>query len=162
MDSARLDGRFSPPLWSVIITLVTGGNHIKTNGIFPAPDAAARTGVPTVPDGLGFGEIRRPGLQILGLARCSSKTGRRTSISQTRRKYRLAQAAKGTWMKVGTRSAETGLIRPGRYVQSVAIGDSPADGSGNSAQSHGLRTGHLPQRRQSVTLNCFEKKQCQN
>lgn len=141
----------------MIIALVTGGNHIKQTEFSPPPfDAAARTGVPTVPDGLGFGEIDAQAYKFSVCGAVQLKNGQADV-------YFTNPEGNTVWLKLrvldesGNMLGETGLIRPGEYVRSVAIGDSPADGAAIQLKVMAYEPDTY-RSAGSVTLNCFLKR----
>lgn len=105
----------------MIIALVTGGNHIKQAEFTPPPfDAAAQTGVPVVPDSLGFGEIDAKAYKFSVCGAVQLKNGQADI-------YFTNPEGNTVWLKLrvldesGNALGETGLIRPGEYVKSVTI-----------------------------------------
>lgn len=138
----------------MIVALFVGGNPTKQAEFTPPPfDAAAQAGVPTVPDGLGFGEIDAQAYKFSVCGAVQLKNGQAEV-------YLTNPQENTVWMKLrvldesGNMLGETGLIRPGEYVQSVAIDAAPADGAAIQLKvmAYEPDTYHSAG---SVTLNCF-------
>jgi hypothetical protein len=113
----------------MIVALFVGESHTKQAEFTPPPfDAAAQTGVPTVPDGLGWGEIDAKAYKF-SVCGAMQLAGGQSDV------YFTNPEENTVWLKLrvldenGNVLGETGLIRPGEYVQSVTISSSPADGA---------------------------------
>ena len=86
------------------------------------------SGIPDVPEELGWQELT-PRHSRWGYAGLSYwKAARPTCGSPTRKEITFGSSC-GFWMKMGMFWVETGLIRPGEYVQSVTFDTAPAPGT---------------------------------
>ena len=86
------------------------------------------SGIPDVPEELGWQELDAQAFQV-GYAGLSYwKATRPTCGSPTRKEITFGSSC-GFWMKMGEILGETGLIRPGEYVQSVTFDTVPAPGA---------------------------------
>lgn len=91
----------------------------------PPFDAAALSGTPTVPDGLGYSELDCGGYKV-------SLCGK---MNESGSIYLTNPESNTVWLKVrvldekGSILGETGLVKPGEYVQTVALENAPKPGS---------------------------------
>lgn len=100
----------------------------ETGEFTPPPfDAAAEVGTPAVPDGLGWQELDA---KVFKVAVC----GRIVPSGDTADVWLTNPEDNTVWLKLRVLDAEgdvigeTGLIRPGEYVRSVALDRVPKDG----------------------------------
>ncbi|MBQ8835610.1 MAG: hypothetical protein IJ001_11925 [Oscillospiraceae bacterium] len=98
----------------------------KMGEFTPPPfDSAAVVGTPTVPDGLGYNELD---CQVYKVSLC----GKPTADGDI---YLTNPESNEVWLKVrildvgGNILGETGLVRPGEYVQTVALTTIPKSGT---------------------------------
>ena len=106
----------------MIIALVNGG---KQESFSPPPfDSAAQTGDPEVPQDAGYGEIDAKAFQFLAAGELTVQD-KKTDVWLTN------PETNAVWLKVrildeqGNILGESGLIRPGEYVQSVELSSVP-------------------------------------
>ena len=91
----------------------------------PPFDSGAVAGVPAVPDGLGYSELD---CKVYKVSLCGNLTADGTV-------YLTNPESNTVWLKVrvldekGSVLGETGLIRPGEYVQTVALTAVPGSGT---------------------------------
>ena len=112
---------------AMMICALTAQKKPQIAGEFTPPpfDDMAMFGTPTVPDGLGYGELD---CQAYKVSLCS-KLNANGDIWLTN------PESNEVWLKVrvldaeGNILGETGLIRPGEYVQSVLLTTAPKSGS---------------------------------
>lgn len=117
-----LGGVFVIALVVMIVALATPGTAPRGEFIPPAFDETARQGVPTVAEDLGYTELYQEGMAYR-VAVCGVPTVDGQSLSvyftnaQSNEKYLKLRVldAKGNIL------GETGLLRPGEYVQSVTL-----------------------------------------
>lgn len=96
-------------------------------GAFTPPpfDAAAQVGIPTVPDGLGYSELDCEAYKV-------SLCGRLTAQGDL---WLTNPESNQVWLKVrvldgsGNILGETGLVRPGEYIQTVTLTAIPKAGT---------------------------------
>lgn len=112
-------------LAGMIVSLAVTGQAEFT----PPPfDQSAQTGTPVVPEGLGWGELDAQAFRV-GVCGVFHVQGGAADV------YLTNPASNGVWLKLrvldgeGNILGETGLIRPGEYVQSVAIASAPESGA---------------------------------
>ena len=116
----------------LVLCAFTLGCKKEPQFVPPAFDAAAVQGTPTVPDGLGYNELDAKG--IYKVAVCGEVTAQdgKADIWLTN------PASNNVWLKLRIYNAETnellgetGLIKPGEYVQSVTFyeGRTPESGT---------------------------------
>lgn len=96
----------------------------------PPFDAAAQNGTPTVPDGLGYNEVYKE-----GMAYRASICGEIRIDEQGKAKVYLTNPESNTlWIKLrildeaGKTLGETGLIKPGQYLEEVTFQTLPNSG----------------------------------
>ena len=116
----------------VAMVIILGVTSVPKRGEFTPPpfDPSATVGTPTVPDGLGWGEIAPEGgsfsISLCGVVK--QENGKadiwltNPSKNNVLIKVRILDAE-------GNILGETGLVRPGEYVQSVTIADPLAAGT---------------------------------
>ena len=104
------------------VTLLTSERG-DGDGFIPPPfEAAAVAGTPDVPAELGYSRIYREGMDFSAWV-----CGNVTADGQIATVYLTNPAENDLWMKLrlldaeGTVLGETGLIRPGEYVERVAL-----------------------------------------
>ena len=94
----------------------------------PAFDATAVAGTPTVPDGMGYGEIDAKGVYLFSVCGMVKVVDGKADVWFT------SPDSNTVWLKLriqsesGTILGETGLIKPGEYVQSATFTTTPAAG----------------------------------
>lgn len=111
----------------VMIFALTGQKEPQAAGEFTPPpfDSAAVVGTPAVPDGLGYSELD---CQVYKVSLCG-KPGANGDIWLTNPETNTV------WLKVrvldekGNILGETGLLRPGEYVRTVALSAVPKSGT---------------------------------
>lgn len=114
----------------VVMTAALAANTIQKQKEFTPPpfEAAAVSGTPDVPEGLGWSELDA---QAFKAAVCGVITAEDGSADV----WLTNPETNEVWLKLrvldleGTVLGETGLIRPGEYVQSVAFTEVPESGS---------------------------------
>lgn len=93
----------------------------------PPFDETAELGTPAVPDGLGWGELDAQAFRVSVCGVFAAQNG-------TADVYLTSPASNAVWLKLrvidgaGKVLGETGLIRPGEYVRSVALDREPESG----------------------------------
>lgn len=111
----------------MIAVLVFGGKTEQTDFTPPSFDPSAVQGVPDVPDGLGYGELDAKAFK-------ASVCGAVILNGDTADVWLTNPEENTVWLKLrvsdaqGNTLGETGLIKPGEYVQSVAFSTPPEDG----------------------------------
>lgn len=116
---------------AMISALVISGNK-TTHGSFVPPefDSCAETGIPNVPDHLGYSEIYQEGMDFR-VHIC----GKAMVTEQQAELFFTNDAENHVWMKLrlldekGNIIGETGLIRPGEYIRMVKLCHTPSEGS---------------------------------
>ena len=111
----------------VMVVALTGQKQPQVAGEFTPPpfDTAAVVGIPDVPDGLGYSELD---CKVYKVSLCG-KLGADGQIWLT------TPESNEVWLKVrildakGNILGETGLVRPGEYVQTVALTTIPKSGT---------------------------------
>ncbi len=100
----------------------------QENAFVPPPfDDNAQTGTPEVPEGLGWEELDAESYKFSVCGVFAPEDGKADV-------WLTDPADSGVWLKLrvldgnGTVLGQTGLIRPGEYVQSVALDITPDDG----------------------------------
>lgn len=94
----------------------------------PSFDSAAHTGTPTVPDGLGWQELDAKAYKV-GVCGKIIPNGNIADV------WLYNSTENTVWLKLrvldanGNTLGETGLIRPGEYVQSVTLHTVPETGT---------------------------------
>lgn len=118
-------------LMGVSVLLVACDDQDKNpNAAFVPPpfDAAAVQGTPAVPEGLGWNELNANDVYKVSVCGVVKLQGDRADIWLT------SPATNTVWLKVrvlnekGETLGETGLIKPGEYVQSVTFTKLPKVG----------------------------------
>lgn len=110
-----------------MILALTAQKQPQIAGEFTPPpfDSAAKVGTPAVPDGLGYSELD---CQVYRVSLCG-KLGEGGDIWLTN------PESNEVWLKVrvldenGIILGETGLVRPGEYVQTVKMTSVPKSGT---------------------------------
>ena len=111
----------------VMVFALTAQKQPQAAGEFTPPpfDSAAVVGTPTVPDGLGYSELD---CQAYRVSLCGK-------LSASGHIWLTNPESNAVWLKVrvldekGNILGETGLIRPGEYVQTVALATVPKSGT---------------------------------
>lgn len=108
----------------MVIMLVTSGSG---RSFTPPPfDPAAQTGTPDVPKSAGYGDLDAGDFKFYASGNLTAESGK-TDIWLTN------PAENNIWLKVRLLDenenvlGESGLIRPGEYVQSIALDNTPQD-----------------------------------
>ena len=113
---------------AVMVLALTRQEEIPTEmGEFTPPpfDTAAVVGIPDVPDGLGYSELD---CQVYKVSLCGK-------LNADGDIYLTNPESNEVWLKVrildvgGNILGETGLVRPGEYVQTVALTTIPKSGT---------------------------------
>lgn len=115
----------------VLATAIAMSNPRRTVGEFVPPEfePAAVSGVPEVPEELGYAELYQD-----GMAYRVSVCGEPLAGEKNLTVYFTNTGSNEKYLKLrvlderGDTLGETGLLRPGEYVQSVALNRSLADG----------------------------------
>ena len=112
----------------MVLILVLGGRTEKLPFTPPPFDSAARAGVPTVDEHLGWSEINAEQFTF-------SVCGEVILQGDTADVWLTNPQSNTVWLKLrvldaeGNILGETGIIRPGEYVQSVTFTSLPKDGA---------------------------------
>lgn len=112
---------------AVMIFALTAQKQPQIAGEFTPPslDSAAMVGIPTVPDGLGYSELD---CQAYKVSLCGK-------LSESGDIWLTNPESNEVWLKVrvldanGNILGETGLVRPGEYVQTVKLTSVPKSGT---------------------------------
>lgn len=115
---------------SIVVMIVTLCYHKSEMGEFVPPsfDEAAQTGIPVVPDGLGWQELDATAFKV-------SVCGKIIPNGVSADVWLTNPENNTVWLKLrvldknGTILGETGLIRPGEYVQTVTLDTMPKAGT---------------------------------
>lgn len=115
---------------SIVVMIVTLCYHKSEMGEFVPPsfDEAAQTGIPVVPDGLGWQELDATAFKV-------SVCGKIIPNGMSADVWLTNPENNTVWLKLrvldknGTILGETGLIRPGEYVQTVTLDTMPKAGT---------------------------------
>lgn len=105
---------------AVMILALTVGNQTESSFSPPPFDSAAQTGVPTVPQNAGYGEMDAKAFRFSAAGGLTTESGR-VDVWLTN------PTDNSVWLKArildksGKTLGESGLIRPGEYVQSVKL-----------------------------------------
>lgn len=114
---------------AMVIALIRPAEPQKGAFVPPAFDAAAIEGVPTVPEELAWLEVSQEGMSFSAHV-CAEVIIENNSADL----YFTSAAENEVWLKLrvldseGNILGETGLIKPGEYVQSVSFETQPKDG----------------------------------
>ena len=111
----------------VMVVALTGQKQPQVAGEFTPPpfDSAVVVGTPTVPDGLGYNELD---CQVYKVSLCGK-------LKADGNIYLTNPESNEVWLKVrvldekGNILGETGLVRPGEYVQTVELTTIPKSGT---------------------------------
>ena len=113
----------------MFVALSTSGRQTQTAEFTPPPfDDTAQTGTPTVPEELGWGELDAQAFKV-------SVCGVFTPENGSADIYLTSPESNTVWLKLRVMDAdgnilgETGLIKPGEYVQSVTLTETPKSGT---------------------------------
>ena len=104
----------------VMIFALTMGNQTESSFSPPPFDSAAQTGVPAVPQNAGYGELDAKAFRF-------SAAGELTAENGAVEVWLTNPVENTVWLKVrildkyGSKLGESGLIRPGEYVQTVKL-----------------------------------------
>lgn len=115
-------------LAAMVMALIFGGTQKAVPFTPPPFDEAAQTGTPEVPDDLGFGELDAKAFRA---SVCSVFAPENGAVDV----YLTSPEANTVWLKLrvlddeGNILGETGLIKPGEYVRSVALTTTPTSGA---------------------------------
>ena len=119
-------------IFVILATLVLGvvACREKQPEFVPPPfDEAAQAGTPTVPEGLGWEEIDANGLYRVSVCGVVTLNGNKSDV------YFTNPEGNNVWLKLrimdegGNILGQTGLIKPGEYVQSVTFDTVPEKGA---------------------------------
>lgn len=108
---------------SVVCMIIALRHTGKQSVAFTPPpfDAAAQTGMPQVPDELGWSEVEAPDVFSAHICGNVTVTGQSADI------YFTNSADNHVWLKLrvldseGNILGETGLLKPGQYVQKISF-----------------------------------------
>lgn len=112
----------------MILSLVFGKTQIQANFIPPAFDAQARQGIPKVPDEEGWAELDA---KLFRVCVC----GNIVPYDGAADIWLTNPAENDVWLKLrvltsqGEILGETGLIKPGQYVQTITLVEIPEAGT---------------------------------
>ena len=112
----------------MLIALTVGHKQVQEDFTPPAFDDNAIAGVPTVPDNLGWTELDCKAYKV-------SVCGQVVANGNSADLWLYNPESNTVWLKLrildekGNILGETGLLKPGEYVQSVILERIPADGS---------------------------------
>ena len=115
---------------AVVMLLALCLRHPRKTFTPPPFEPNAVTGTPTVPDDLGYGAPYKPGMAYR-FSVCGSVTAEGSEAVI----YLTNPADNDVWLKLrvldaeGNLLGETGLLRPGEYVRTVALTTVPAPGT---------------------------------
>ena len=113
----------------MIITLSLPKKAPQGNFIPPPFDGSAVKGEPSIPDGLGYAEPYREGMGF-----CAGLCGNIIIKDNTADIYFTNKAENEVWLMLritdenGALLAETGIVRPGEFIQSIQFKESPKNG----------------------------------
>lgn len=115
---------------SIVVMIATLSYQKSEMGEFVSPsfDEAAQTGVPNVPDGLGWQELDATAFKVSVCGKIILN-GMSTDVWLTNPESNTVWLKLRVLDKNGTILGETGLIRPGEYVQSVTLNTVPKTGT---------------------------------
>lgn len=108
--------------------LLFGKPGTEASFVPPPFDPAAQSGQPDVPAGLGYGEIDAKVFKVSICGKFSPSDGSADL-------WLTNHASNSVWLKLRVLDAdgrilvETGLIRPGEYVRSVTLQNTPTSGT---------------------------------
>lgn len=115
----------------MIAALAAGGKTGQVEFTPPPFETNAQTGTPEVPENLGYSQIYQDGMGFSAWV-CGNVTLNRNSADV----YFTNPETNTVWLKLriydeaGSILGETGLLRPGEYVQSVKFDPVPENGAG--------------------------------
>lgn len=132
----QTDKKFIIALWaagilcaaSLVFLLVSFNMAPRSPFVPPAFDPAAQVGTPEVPQELGWSQIQHPSLEY-SAAVCGVFL-----VEDSKADSYFTNLEGNAWLKLrildeaGNILGETGLIRPGEYVQSVTLDVLPSSG----------------------------------
>ena len=113
----------------MVIALLTGGGQKPAPFVPPEFESKAVSGVPDVPDGLGWSELD---VQVFRASVCGFIRLQDSAADI----WLTNPAGSKVWIKLrmldenGVVLGETGLLRPGEYVRSVTLNSVPKPGMG--------------------------------
>lgn len=113
-----------------VILIVTGKPSAEAPKFIPPKfDKNAVKGMPTVPDGLGWYEVYKTGMSFK-----ASVCGEIRIANRSAKIYFTNHEQNTLWLKLrvlnanGDILAETGLLRPGEYLEQITFDTLPSDG----------------------------------
>lgn len=115
---------------AMIIALVSGGRDQTNSFVPPSFDNTAENGTPSVDEDLGYSEIYQDGMDFKAWICGNVKVNNSSAVV-----YFTNDPENDVWMKLrildqsGNTLGETGLIKPGEYVESVKLETVPENGS---------------------------------
>lgn len=126
-------------LFIILATLILSAVACEKEPEFVPPpfDEAAQSGTPEVPEGLGWSEINANDLYRVSVCGVVKVNDGKADI------YFTNPEANNVWLKLRILDAEgnilgqTGLIKPGEYVQSIAFDKAPKAGDSISMKVMG-------------------------
>lgn len=110
------------------LALIYSSRRGQADFVPPVFDTAARSGVPEVPEGLGWQELDA---QVFKVSICGLLVPMQDAVDV----WLTNPEENEIWLKLrildeeGSVLGETGLVRPGEYVQSVALETVPKSGT---------------------------------
>ena len=118
-------------LCAMVLALINNGKQEDVRLFSPPPfEKAAVSGMPTVPEELGWSEIYQDGMEFRAYI-CGNVIEKDDAADV----YFTNSEEFDVWLKLrvltadGTLLGETGLIRPGEYVKSVSLTSEVEDGT---------------------------------
>lgn len=115
-------------LAAMVLALTFGGKQEAIPFTPPPFDEAAQTGTPEVPDALGWSELDAKAFKVSVCGIFAPEDGKADV-------YLTNPETNTVWLKLrvlddkGNTLGETGLIKPGQYVQSVSLTTIPKSGA---------------------------------
>ena len=112
----------------MVIALTADRKQVQVVFTPPPFDAAAQTGMPDVPENLGYGELDAQAFKV-------SVCGKLVTNGNCTKVWLTNPESNIVWLKLrildtnGNILGETGLIKPGEYVQSVTLVTVPESGT---------------------------------
>ena len=113
---------------AMVLALTLGGTKETAPFTQPPFDEAAQTGTPEVPDALGWGELDAQAFKASVCGVFAPGDGKADV-------YLTNHETNTVWLKLrvvddkGNTLGETGLIKPGEYIQSVTLTTTPNPGT---------------------------------
>lgn len=106
----------------IVVLCISNDNKVQEKFVPPAFESSAVVGSPDVPENLGYSKLYRDGMNFTAWV-CGNVTMDRNNATV----YLTNPADNSVWMKLrimdadGNVLGETGLIKPGEYVESIEL-----------------------------------------